>query len=156
MMEIDWDRDYQQFVEEVVNNQCIYTLQNNEYFFAECPSEEYDNEWGEPISVYCFWSNLVQVQACQQDEWADYICVELSLDDFMQDTLLEMDKTEKMVGVAFDEQLCGVEVDPLDLLHDLLIEIAKQNKQHEFEHYQQLLNYCEKWRDITIEQRIVH
>ena len=64
MMEIDWDRDYQQFVEEVVNNQCIYTLQNNEYFFAECPSEEYDNEWGEPISVYCFCGRIIFALSC--------------------------------------------------------------------------------------------
>ena len=101
--ETENDPRYKAFVQQVVQYRTVYTLQDDEDYFAECPSEVYDDNLGEPEAVYCFWDNLEDAQACQHDEWQDYEIVEIPLVDFMEDILIGMDEDAHLVGVAFDE-----------------------------------------------------
>ena len=47
--------------------------------------------------------------------------------------------------MAFDEELYGTEIEPVDLLGDLLNEIRLQNQIHEYPDYADLQAYREDW-----------
>ena len=47
------DPRYDAFVRRAVQSRMVYTLQDADGFYAECPSEAYD-DLGEPVPVYCF------------------------------------------------------------------------------------------------------
>ena len=69
-----------------------------------------------------------------------------------------MDEDAHLVGVAFDEQLYGTEVEPAELLRDLLNEIRVQNQSHEYENYGKLRHYCDLWEQEIAAQNapIIH
>ena len=156
--ETENDPRYKAFVQQLVLYRTVYTLQDDEDYFAECPSEVYDDNLGEPEAVYCFWDNLEDTQSCQHDEWQDYEIVEIPLVDFMEDILIGMDEDAHLVGVAFDEELYGTEVEPVELLRDLLNEIRVQNQSHEYENYGKLRHYCDLWEQEIAAQNapIIH
>ncbi|XXQ69077.1 DUF2750 domain-containing protein [Neisseriaceae bacterium B1] len=154
--EIDFDPAYQQFIQTLVRQREVFTLLDAEEYYAECPSEVYDDNLGEPVAVYCFWETAQAAQICQNEEWSSYHLAVLDLEEFMSEVLLEMDEDEHLVGVAFDEQLFGTEVEPMELLADLLTEIEAQNQQDTFETYDKLLQYCQSWQEQVSKQHIIH
>ncbi|SSY69966.1 DUF2750 domain-containing protein [Alysiella crassa] len=147
---------YLEFIKQVVDTATVYTLQDHEDYYAECPSETYNNDLGEPEAVYCFWHSKAAAQACQQDEWANYELIEIHLADFMYENLIEMDKDQNLVGVSFDAELYGTEIEPIELLADLLDEIKRRGLVEEFEEFEELQNYREQWEQIAWQQQIIH
>lgn len=150
------DPHYQEFVQRLVQTRSVFTLQDHEDYFAECPSESYNNDLGEPESVYCFWDTAEAAHACQQEEWANYQIVEMNLADFMYETLIEMDGDQHLVGVSFDAELRGVEIEPIELLADLLDEIKRCGLDKSFEEFEELQNYRVKWEEMTWQQQTIH
>lgn len=121
------DPSYQHFIDSLLAQQTVYTLISNEDDWAECPSSEYEDQQGEPISVYCIWATANNAQTCQTEEWADYQIEALSLADFMQDCLINMAQDDVLIGVDFDAQLYGLEIEPMELLGDLLDAAEQQH-----------------------------
>lgn len=130
------DPIYTHFVRQVVQKGLVYTLSMlDENELAECPSEYYDNQDGEPAQVYCFWSSEEAATQCRHDEWANYEVEIVPLETFIQHWLVSMHEATALVGVEFDEQLFGSEVEPAELLGDILGELKQQNKwQAQYEH----------------------
>lgn len=149
------DASYTEFIRTVVATQTVYTLRDNESYFAECPSEVYDNRFGEPESVYCFWHNVEDALSCRQEEWADYQTTPINLVDFMYDILIEMDQDQVLVGIAFDSKLYGTEIEPIELLGDLLDEIALSGRDN-FPEYDELQSYRLEWERMMICQEKIH
>lgn len=156
MQNIDIDPRYTQFIQQTIRTRLVYSLQDEEDFFAECPSEEYDDELGEPVAVLCFWDSEADALACQQEEWRHFQLCTLSLDEFMNDVLLDMDDAAKLVGVAFDQELYGTEIEPIELLADLLDEIANQGLTDEFETFDKLQQYRQEWFAAANEPAVIH
>ena len=150
------DPIYQQFITQVVQNQMVFTLQDEDESFAECPSESYSDDLGEPDTIYCFWHCADAARACQQEEWANYTLTEIQLADFMYENLISMDTAHYLVGVSFDADLFGIEVEPIELLADLLDEIKKCNLIDEFPDFDELQNYRHQWEKIVWQQQIIH
>lgn len=147
---------YTEFVRTAVLTQTVYTLQDSADFFAECPSENYLDDFGEPTSVYCFWHLADTARACQQEEWQNYQLIAISLRDFMGEILLDMDEAEQLVGVSFDAELYGSEVEPIELLGDLLDEIQRQRLIHEFPDFDEWQNYRLAWEQMLRQNQIIH
>lgn len=146
------DPAYAEFIRTVVAHQTVYTLQDNDNCFAECPSEEYENRFGEPESVYCFWHSLNAALSCREQEWADYRTVSIRLVDFMYDILIDMDQDQVLAGIAFDYKLYGTEVEPIELLGDLLDEITLSGRDN-FPEYDELQSYRLEWeRMMTLSE----
>lgn len=154
MLEID--PRYTQFVQQVVRQCAVFTLQDEEDFFAECPSESYDDTLGNPVPIYCFWHNADDALACQQDEWQDYALLEITLDEWINEVLIPMDTDEQLVGVAFDAELFGTEIEPIELLMDILTEIEQQNCADEFESFTQWQHICQQWQNALEQVRVIH
>ncbi|MCG7656448.1 DUF2750 domain-containing protein [Wielerella bovis] len=156
MQETDIDPRYTHFIQHTVRTRLVYSLQDREDFFAECPSEEYYDELGQPIAVWCFWNSETDALACQQEEWENFALATFSLDEFMNEILLDMDADAKLVGVAFDKDLFGTEIEPIDLLSDLLDEITAQGLTHEFEQFDELQRYRQEWLAAMDTPTIIH
>lgn len=140
-MIIQNDPRYDAFIKNVVKNQIVYTLQDDQNFFAECPSEEYDDELGDPVAVLCFWDSEADTLACKQDEWENFTLETVPLDEFLGNVIMDMDEYHKLVGVAFDAELYGTEIEPVELLADLLDEIEAQDLADEFEQFDEWRSY---------------
>lgn len=150
------DPVYRDFVRTAVLTQTVYTLQDGQDFFAECPSENYRDDFGEATPVYCFWHHADTARACQQDEWETYELIAISLSDFMYEILIEMDQQEQLVGVSFDAELYGSEVEPVELLGDLLDEIQRRNMIDDFPDFDELQRYRLEWEQMLRQNQIIH
>ncbi|MDO5058741.1 MAG: DUF2750 domain-containing protein [Neisseria sp.] len=115
------DEAYNRFVRTLIATRTVYTLSLiEEDEIAECPSAHYDDERGEPVPVYCFWQEQAAAEACRAEEWADYEAEAVPLDIFMEHWLIGMDQEAALAGLDFDPQLYGLEIEPVELLGDLL------------------------------------
>ena len=150
------DPRYTAFIQNAVRRGMVYSLQDNTEFFAECPSEVYDDDLGEPISVFCFWDNPEDARACRQDEWEDYRLTGIDLEMFMEDILSDMDESGALAGIAFDTELFGTEVEPIELLGELLDEIARQERVYDYPSYDELQQYRLQWEQIAKDTPIIH
>ena len=139
------DPAYQSFINTLLAQQVVYTLMNDEDDWAECPSSEYDGHDGEPIPVYCVWATAEAAQVCQTEEWADYQIEAISLADFLQDCLLNLDEDEILVGIEFDVELYGMEIEPIELLGDILDAAEQQGKVLAVDDLPALINYRLEW-----------
>lgn len=122
------DEAYNQFIRTLLATRTVYTLGPADgEEIAECPSAYYDDDTGEPAPVYCFWQDGAAAEACCREEWADYVIGSIPLDIFMEDWLIGLDQEAALVGVDFDEQLYGLEIEPAEVLADLLDAAEQQN-----------------------------
>lgn len=142
----DLSRRYDRFVRQIVRHDTVWTLQDDDDFFAECPSLHEEDALGEPRMVWCFWSDEAHALRCRQDEWHDYACVSWPLSDFINDVLLPMQHDGQWVGIEFDTELCGMETEPMALLADLLHEIAQQYSEAEFDDWPRWQRACQAWQ----------
>lgn len=155
-METAEDPRYQAFIRNTVSAQTVYTLLDDEDYFAECPSAVYDEVYGEPVAVYCFWDSAADARACRMEEWAAYRLEPISLDEFMGELLIEFDQDAKLCGVAFDAELYGTEIEPIELLADLLDEIQQQNRQNDYPDFAELQRYCREWEAVMQPPKVIH
>ena len=81
--------------------------------WAICPSNEYE------CDLYVVWSDEAYAKQHCKDEWASYSPVEIPLESFLEDWLPGMDEDGYLVGVQFNSELAGLEVEPSKLGMDL-------------------------------------
>ncbi|MDO4433854.1 MAG: DUF2750 domain-containing protein [Alysiella sp.] len=155
-MTYEIDPSYLQFVQHIVRNRTVYTLLDEEEYYAECPSAFYDDKLGEPFMVSCFWHSANDAQLCCTQEWADYCISEIDLEEFMFEVLLDLHEAKHLIGVAFDGELYGSEVEPINLLSDLLDEIHQQGLQDQFPNLSDLYRYCQEWQTLMDKPDIIH
>lgn len=103
---------YQQFIVEAVDCGCLWGLEGPDGW-ALCPSEKYDT-----TEVIPFWSQPELAEVHCREEWESYKTVPVSLAEFLDDWLPGMHKDVLLVGINWDAEMEGDEVEPLDLLAD--------------------------------------
>ncbi len=106
------DQNYDQFIDEALATGCVWGLEGPEGW-ALCGSEPYPDS-----QVMPFWSQPEFAKIHCADEWQNYQVVAVSTEEFMDDWLPGMHDDELMVGVNWNSELAGVEIEPLDLLED--------------------------------------
>lgn len=120
------DEACREFVERILDNQVIFVL-NGEYGLAECPSTEYRNEIGEPVPVCCLWSDEQLADACRKEEWFNHQLEAVPLAIFLNEWLVDMGEDGLLFGIDFNDELIGIEVEPLVLLGDILQTAENRN-----------------------------
>lgn len=125
------------FIKTICKSKIVYGLESEEGF-AVTGSVDYDDENGEPVEVICFWSEEAMAQACVKQAWANYQVVEIPLAEFIENWCIEMNNDGLLVGVDLDETLSGVEIEPLELILELVKEFKVSNKTIAFETYDSL------------------
>lgn len=146
------DEEYNRFIRSILKNQTVYALYSDDDSPAECPSAEYDGDDGEPVPVVCAWHDRRAAEACLAEEWADYRLDIIPLNHFLHEWLIPMDQNEVLLGVDFDAELCGLEIEPVEVLADLLDAAAQMNLTDEIEDYGHLMNYRLEWERMMAGQ----
>jgi hypothetical protein len=149
------DEEYNRFIRSIIGSQTLYTLVSDEGDIAECPSTEYEEDDGEPVPVFCVWHDRTQAEACKVEEWADYQLEALPLDFFLHEWLVSMDQDAVLLGVDFDSELYGLEIEPVEVLADLLDAAAQMQCGDMIDGYDELMNYRLEWeREMAGQSRL--
>jgi hypothetical protein len=74
----------------------------------------------EEVSVIPFWSERAYAKICARDDWKTYAPTEVPLSIFLEDWCMDMAENDTLVGVNWDANMLGKEVDALDLVLDVL------------------------------------
>ncbi len=106
------EENYDRFFVEAMEQGCIWGLEGPEGW-ALCPSEKYKDS-----DVMPFWSQPEFAQIHCVDEWSVYKPVPVSLEEFIDEWLPGMHEDVVLVGVNWDADMEGEEIEPLDLLSD--------------------------------------
>ena len=149
------DEEYNRFIRSIIGSQTLYTLVSDEGDIAECPSTEYEEDDGEPVPVFCVWHDRAQAEACKVEEWADSQLEALPLDFFLHEWLVSMDQDAVLLGVDFDSELYGLEIEPVEVLADLLDAAAQMQCGDMIDGYDELMNYRLEWeREMAGQSRL--
>ena len=108
----DLDENYGQFITDAADTGCVWGLEGPEGW-ALCDSEAYPES-----QVMPFWSQPEYAQNHCVDEWQGYQVIAVSTEEFLDDWLPGMHDDQLLVGINWNDDLAGQEVEPLDLLED--------------------------------------
>lgn len=114
------DQNYVRFLEQAIAMGCVWGLEGGDGW-ALCPSM-----FNEDVDVMPLWSEPEHAQVHCADEWAAYKVVPISLDELLDEWLPGMHEDILMVGINWDENMEGDEVEPLDLLEDFDQAVSEQ------------------------------
>ncbi|MES2107662.1 MAG: DUF2750 domain-containing protein [Bacteroidota bacterium] len=108
------DSKYKLFIERVAASKLVWGLKNKKGW---ANSESNDNE---EIAIIPFWSDRAYAKACAKDDWKDYSATEIPLADFLEGWCIEMADEAIWVGVNWDTNMFGKEIDASTLALDVL------------------------------------
>lgn len=114
----DLAENFDRFIVEAIEQGGIWGLQGPEGW-AVCASETRNN-----ADVIPFWSQESFARVHCEDDWADYVPLAIDLEEFLEDWLPGMHEDVVLVGVNWNHELEGEEVEPLDLLEEFEQELA--------------------------------
>lgn len=100
------------FIVEAMQYGCVWGLQGPEGW-ALTGSEAHDD-----IDVMPFWSQEAFARVHCQDDWQSYQPVAVDLEEFLEDWLPGMHEDVLLIGVNWNAELEGDELEPLDLLEE--------------------------------------
>ncbi|MBX2857363.1 MAG: DUF2750 domain-containing protein [Cellvibrionaceae bacterium] len=109
----DFDTNFEFFLHDAIETGCVWGLEGEEGW-ALCPSLENDE-----IDVMPLWSQPEYAQQHCKDEWSSYQVVPISVEELLDDWLPGMHEDIIMVGVNWNADLEGVDLEPLDLLEEM-------------------------------------
>ncbi|MDP5208557.1 DUF2750 domain-containing protein [Microbulbifer sp. 2205BS26-8] len=109
----NFDDNCSRFLPEAADQGCVWALRGEEGF-ALCESMKRPQ-----TGVIPFWSQRVFAEVHCADDWAGYEAVAIDLEEFIDDWLTGMHEDVLLVGLNWNGELEGVELEPLDLLEQL-------------------------------------
>jgi len=110
----DFRSQYERFIEETIELEIVWNLESEDGF-AVCESDQFEGK-----HVMPFWSTEQDAKAACCDDWNDYKPNPIRFDDFIDAWLHGMAEDEMYVGVNWNSELAGVEIEPVILIEDLL------------------------------------
>lgn len=114
----DLQENLDRLVVECLEKGCIWGLQDAQGDWALVSSV--DNE---SIDVMPFWSDQRLAEALCGGDWDVYQPVAVEMEEFLDDWLPGMHSDVLMVGVNWNQNLEGQEMEPLDLLEEFEAEL---------------------------------
>ncbi|MEG2893889.1 MAG: DUF2750 domain-containing protein [Clostridium sp.] len=122
-LQVSAQERYDMFIGGIVESGVVWGLKNSESgVWAVAPSNNFDD-----TGSMLFWSKKEVAEKCIEDEWADYTATSIPVEVFMENWLVGLDGDGLLVGVNWNSDLVGVEVEPIDLLEDIEALIDKLN-----------------------------
>lgn len=106
------------FIIEAIGQGCIWGLEGPEGW-ALCPSEKHSES-----DVMPFWSQPEFAQIHCVDDWSIYKPVPVSLEEFLEEWLPGMHDDVVLIGVNWNDEMEGDEMEPLDLLSEFESELS--------------------------------
>lgn len=129
---------YNTFITQFIENQVIFYLKKNKEVACCASNVFFIEENNQPLPVFPFWSDETIAQQCKKAEWADYQIDKIPLSEFMEFWCLGMYEDGVVAGMNFDENLDGLEENPIKLLEDIISEVEKRNVKISFKNFKSL------------------
>jgi hypothetical protein len=108
----DTSENLDRFIIEAIAQGCVWGLEGPEGW-ALCASEKYEES-----DVMPLWSQQEFAEVHCLDDWQDYKPVAIDLEELLEDWLPGMHEDLLLVGVNWNKELEGEEMEPLDLLEE--------------------------------------
>lgn len=115
----DIEENYARFITTAIDCGCIWGLEGDDGW-ALCPSEKYPD-----TDVMPFWSEPEFAKVHCQEEWRDYKVIPISIEEFLDEWLPGMHDDVFLIGINWDAEMEGMEVEPLDLLKEFEDELSE-------------------------------
>lgn len=125
----DIEKRYQDFITEVVKTETVWGLTHDDTWATSSSYEFEDTE------VILFWSDKAGAQACAEDDWAEYKPESITLVEFLENWCVGMYGDELLVGVNWNPDLTGREVEPLEIAMEIISQLKEKGKSLEFTQY---------------------
>jgi len=107
------ESNFRRFVERVRESGEVWGLKG-EGGWAYCESNEYQD-----TDVLVFWSDRAYAPRHAQGEWSKHQPTAISLEEFIENWLQGMHDDGALLGPNWDANLCGLELEPLDVADKL-------------------------------------
>lgn len=105
----DNENRYKIFLKTIHETETVWGLKSdNGWIITE--STEVEN-----ADVMPFWSHKAYAKALAVEEWAEYIPTEINVDQFINSWLKGMHNDSILVGINWNQNLIGKEMEPLEL-----------------------------------------
>ncbi|MGF6949064.1 hypothetical protein QF028_001569 [Neobacillus sp. B4I6] len=109
---INSKRRYENFIKSVSESKTVWGLKSEDGW---CVYESNDHK---DTGVMLFWSDEAYARQFAVEEWMHYMPTSIPLDKFIN-WLYKMNADDLLVGVNWNTNLIGLEVDPFDLYKEL-------------------------------------
>lgn len=118
---------HKDFIKKITETETVYALKDgNGYATSYSNETEYEN--GGEVQVICFWSDAARAKSCIANEWNHYKPSSIPLTEFVENWCLGMNVDGLLAGTDFDSNLFGYEVEPLELILDIIEELKASGK----------------------------
>jgi hypothetical protein len=139
---------HERFVKKVCDTKIVFGLENNDGFATSSSNEFYDED-GNSVQLVCFWAESVLANSCRKSDWINYKLVELQLEEFIEDWCVGLYNDELLVGTSFDQNMFGYEIEPLELILELIGELKSKQIRLELKKYTDIDELEEKVKEIV-------
>jgi hypothetical protein len=133
---------YELFQQRVVDTEQVWGLANDEGWAT---SSSNDNN----VTVIPFWSDKAYALACAKQDWSTYRPTSIPLNEFLESWCIGMISDGTLVGVNWDSNMFGKEVEPLDLALDILKELTTKGKSISFQEFEDLDEYMTEIKNAS-------
>lgn len=116
----DLEENLDRFVVEGLEQGCIWGLQGPEGW-ALCASEHHED-----MDVIPLWSQEQFARIHCVEDWSEYRPVAIDINEFLEEWLPGMHDDVLLVGVNWNQDLEGDEIEPLDLLEEFESEMSDE------------------------------
>lgn len=138
---------HKDFIKEVSESEIVYALKGDKGYGVSY-SNDMEHEDGSAVQVVCFWSNEARAKSCIENEWEQYSVDSMPLNDFLENWCLGMNSDGIIAGTNFDNNLLGSEVEPLELILDIIEELKKNGKTLEFRKFDSIEDLETQIREV--------
>ena len=134
---------YSEFIKKVVARDEVWGLEGAEglAISSSMKNEEQD--------VIPFWSEEALAKAVAADDWANFKPSSMRVAEFLENWLTGMHNDELLVGINWDAELSGEELEPLLVALDLAREIEASGKEINFESYKDIQDFIAQVREAS-------
>ncbi|KAA3438731.1 DUF2750 domain-containing protein [Rufibacter hautae] len=126
---------HERFIKKVCETEIVIGLESGDGF-ATSSSNNYEDEDENPIPMICFWSEKAFAKACAKDGWINYTPTEIPLSEFLENWCVGMNNDGLLVGTNFDQNMFGHEIEPFDLILEIIAELKSYGKKLDFQKFE--------------------
>ncbi len=140
-------QNHEKFVRSICETGTVWALENKDGL-ATSNSDEFEDEEGNPVLLFCFWADKALATSCITGEWHDYKPIEIPLNTFIENWCIGLYNEGYLIGSNFDQNMFGFEVDPLALIVAISNELKQQNREiklHQYKNMAELVEEIEKY-----------
>ena len=141
------EKKHQRFVQEACKQGTVWALKRPEGY-AITHSIQYSTTEGEPMPMFCFWSDKGLAGICAQKEWEEYKPEQISLSEFIEGWCIGLANDDILIGSNFDQNMIGYEAEPLMLILELTHELKQTKRKVEFQHFSNIADLESQIKDV--------